>query len=51
MMDAAFATLLDNRIGRRWRNRLATAHLDNHLRRDIGLPPREAPALPLLYRL
>ena len=50
MMDAAFAALLDGRIGRRWRHRAEIARLDNHLRRDIGLPPAPAPALPLLHQ-
>lgn len=47
MMDFAFAALLNGRLGRRWRHRAEIARLDNHLRRDIGLPPVPTPVLPL----
>jgi hypothetical protein len=50
MMDFAFAALLDGRIGRRWRHRAEIARLDNHLRRDIGLPPLPASATTLPHR-
>jgi hypothetical protein len=47
MMDAVFAAILRLRLDRRWDGRSDVARLDNHLRRDIGLPPRDR--LPLPY--
>ncbi|MGX9966030.1 hypothetical protein ACVFYP_22075 [Roseomonas sp. F4] len=47
MMDAAFAALLAGRTGQRWRRDPELARLDDRMRRDIGLPPRDPPALPL----
>ena len=44
MMDPVFAAIL--RLNRRWGGRAEIARLDNHLRRDIGLPPRDRRKLP-----
>jgi hypothetical protein len=52
MFDQMFAVLLESRIGTRWRHAPHVAGLDNHLRRDVGLAPAEAPrAGPLEGRL
>ena len=47
MMDAAFAALLAGRIRKLWRPTSELARLDDRLRRDIGLPPRNPPPLSL----
>jgi hypothetical protein len=43
MLDAAFAALVEARLGPGWRRAPDLTGMDDHLRRDIGLPPREAP--------
>jgi hypothetical protein len=43
MLDAAFAALVDARLGPGWRRAPDVAGMDDHLRRDIGLPPRDLP--------
>jgi hypothetical protein len=43
MLDAAFAALVEARLGPRWRRAPDLAGMDDHLRRDIGLPPRDPP--------
>ena len=49
LLDAAFPALLAARL--RWRAGAPpppdVAGLDDHLRRDVGLPPRVVPQLPL----
>jgi hypothetical protein len=45
LLDAAFPALLAARLRRRlteWTTIVAVAELDDHLRRDVGLPPRAA---------
>jgi len=39
MLDAAFAALVEARLGSRW-HRTPDIDLDDRLRSDIGLPPR-----------
>jgi len=46
MLDAAFAALVEARLGTRW-HRVPDVDVDDRLRRDIGLPPREL--LPRLH--
>jgi hypothetical protein len=51
LLDAAFPALLAARLRRRltdWTSAAAVLELDDHLRRDVGLPPRVTPALPRL---
>jgi hypothetical protein len=51
LLDAAFPALLAARLRRRltdWTSAAAVLELDDHLRRDVGLPPRATPALPRL---
>jgi hypothetical protein len=51
LLDAAFPALLAARLRRRltdWASAAAVLELNDHLRRDVGLPPRVTPALPRL---
>ncbi|WP_237215135.1 hypothetical protein [Falsiroseomonas oryziterrae] len=43
LLDAAFAALVADRLGSRWRRAPDLVELDDHLRRDIGLAPRPTP--------
>ena len=45
--DAAFSALLAGRLGTRWGTQPHVAHLDDRLRRDVGLPPAPRQPLPL----
>ena len=57
LLTAAFPALLAARLRRRltdwtatdWTTAASVLELDDHLRRDVGLPPRAAPALPRSY--
>ncbi len=45
LLDAAFPALLAARLRRRltdWNAAAALLEMDDHLRRDLGLPPRAA---------
>jgi hypothetical protein len=50
LFDADLAALISTRLGLRWQRAPEVQGLDNHLRRDLGLPPASAPVLPLLRR-
>jgi hypothetical protein len=43
--ETTFSALLAGRLGARWGHAPYVAHLDDRLRRDVGLPP--APRQPL----
>ena len=52
LLTAAFPALLAARLRRRltdWTTAASVLELDDHIRRDVGLPPRAAPALPRSY--
>jgi hypothetical protein len=50
LFDGDLAAMLARRLGGRWRRRPDLAGLGHHLRRDLGLPPLQHPALTLLRR-
>jgi len=43
LLDAALAALVAARLGARWRSAPDLVEIDDHLRRDIGLPAAPAP--------
>jgi hypothetical protein len=49
-VDAALAALIADRPGSRWRRAPDLVELDDHLRRDVGLPRAPAP-LPSILAL
>ncbi len=50
LFDGDLAALLAARLGKRWRRQPDVDGLDNHLRRDVGLPPLQHPVLSVLRR-
>ena len=43
LLDAALAALVAARLGAHWRSAPDLVEIDDHLRRDIGLPAAPAP--------
>jgi uncharacterized protein YjiS (DUF1127 family) len=50
LLDAALAALVAARLGSRWRSAPDLVEMDDHLRRDIGLPPAPAPLPRMIVR-